>query len=77
MISTEILYGQGLGNQFSCYVTTRALALDNGVNFAIHDPNDNLGDKRYNPKGLYFMDLDMGKKLDYDKIKNFYKTFIK
>ena len=50
MISTEILYGQGLGNQFSCYVTTRALALDKGVDFAIHDPNDNLGDKRYNPK---------------------------
>ena len=72
MISTEILYGQGLGNQFSCYVTTRALALDKGFDFAIHDPNNCLGDKRYNPKGLYFMDLDMGKKLDYDKIKNFY-----
>jgi len=72
MISTEILYGQGLGNQLACYVTTRAIAADRGVDFGIHDPHGCWGDKRYNDKGLYFMDLDMGKQIDVDKIKLFY-----
>jgi hypothetical protein len=72
MISTEILYGQGLGNQLACYVTTRAIAADRGVDFRIYDPHGCWGDKRYNDKGLYFMDLDMGKQIDIDKIKLFY-----
>ena len=72
MISTEILYGQGLGNQLACYVTTRALAADRGVDFGIHDPHGCWGDKRYNSKGLYFMDLDMGLPIDVDKIETFY-----
>jgi hypothetical protein len=72
MISTEILYGQGLGNQLACYVTTRAIAADRGVDFGIYDPHGCWGDKRYNDKGLYFMDLDMGKQIDIDKIKLFY-----
>jgi hypothetical protein len=72
MISTEILYGQGLGNQLSCYVTTRAIAADRGVDFGIYDPHGCWGDKRYNDKGLYFMDLDMGKQIDVNKIELFY-----
>jgi len=72
MISTEILYGQGLGNQLACYVTTRTLAADKNVEFGIHDPNCCLGDKRYNNQGLYFMDLDLGKPVIEDKIENFY-----
>jgi len=72
MISTEILYGQGLGNQLACYVTTRAIAADRGVDFGIHDPHGCWGDKRYNDKGLYFMDLDMGQSVDIDKIELFY-----
>lgn len=72
MISTEILYGQGLGNQLSCYVSTRAIAADKGVDFGIHDPYGCWGDKRYNDKGLYFMDLDMGKSIDVNKIELFY-----
>lgn len=72
MLSTEILYGQGLGNQLACYVSTRAIALDQGFEFGIHDPNNCLGDKRYNDKGLYFMDLDMGLPVDITKIKLFY-----
>jgi hypothetical protein len=72
MISTEILYGQGLGNQLSCYVSTRAIAADRGVDFGIHDPHGCWGDKRYNDKGLYFMDLDMGKQVDVNKIELFY-----
>ena len=72
MISTEIMYGQGLGNQLACYVTTRALAADRGVEFGIHDPHGCLGDKRYNSNGLYFMDLDMGGDVDPSKIERFY-----
>jgi hypothetical protein len=72
MISTEILYGQGLGNQLACYVTTRAIAADREVDFGIYDPHKCWGDKRYNDKGLYFMDLDMGKSVDIDKIELFY-----
>jgi hypothetical protein len=72
MISTEILYGQGLGNQLACYVTTRAIAADRGVDFGIHDPHGCWGDKRYNDKGLYFMDLDLGEKIDVNKIELFY-----
>ena len=72
MISTEILYGQGLGNQLACYVSTRAIAADMGVDFGIHDPHSCWGDKRYNDKGLYFMDLDMGKPIDVNRIELFY-----
>jgi hypothetical protein len=72
MISTEIMYGQGLGNQLACYVTTRALAADRGADFGIHDPHGCWGDKRYNDKGLYFMDLDMGQSVDINKIELFY-----
>jgi hypothetical protein len=72
MISTEILYGQGLGNQLACYVSTRAIAADRGVDFGIHDPHGCLGDKRYNNNGLYFMDLDLGKSVNKDDIKLFY-----
>jgi hypothetical protein len=72
MISTEILYGQGLGNQLACYVTTRAIAADKGVDFGIHDPHGCWGDKRYNDKGLYFLDLDMGKPVNVDNIELFY-----
>jgi len=72
MISTEMLYGQGLGNQLFCYISTRAIALDRGCEFGIHDPNNCIGDKRYNSKGMYFIDLDMGGKVDESKIQNYY-----
>jgi len=72
MISTEMLYGQGLGNQLSCYVSTRVIALDKNFKFGIYDPNNCLGDKRYTKKGLYFMDLDLGENVVYENIKHFY-----
>ncbi len=67
-----MLYGQGLGNQLFCYITTRTLSLDKNTTFGIHDPNNCIGDKIYNSKGLYFMDLDVGEKVDVSKIKNYY-----
>jgi hypothetical protein len=72
MISTEILYGQGLGNQLACYVALRALAERKGYSYSIYDPKACLGDKRYNNKGLYFMDLDLGEQLDVNSIKHYY-----
>lgn len=72
MITTEFYHGQGLGNQLFVYVTTRAIALDKAVDFG-YTGLENFGDRRYNDKGLYFMDLDLGKPVNRDQIVNYYK----
>ena len=59
MIYTEFMYGQGFGNQLAVYVTTRAIAKRNGYKFG-YKGLDNFGDRRYNDKGVYFMDIDLG-----------------
>lgn len=63
MIVTEFYHGQGLGNQLHVYVTTRVVATDRGLDFGFLGL-ENLGDRRYNDKGLYFMDLDLGKPVE-------------
>lgn len=63
MIVTEFYHGQGLGNQLHVYVTTRTVATDRGLDFGFLGLK-NLGDRRYNDKGLYFMDLDLGKPVE-------------
>ena len=72
MISTEIYHGQGLGNQLAVYVTVRSLAADKNTSFAIKG-TEFLGDPRYNSKGLYFMDLDLGAEYNESEIKYYYK----
>jgi hypothetical protein len=67
MITTEFYYGQGLGNQLFVYVTTRAIAEDKGYDFGFTGLK-NLGDRRYNDRGLYFMDLDLGKEVDESSV---------
>lgn len=52
IIATELLKGQGLGNQLFCYITTRCLAKMRGFDFSIF--NKELLDC------MYFMDLDCG-----------------
>lgn len=52
IIATELLKGQGLGNQLFCYVTTRALAYAKNYDFSIL--NSQLLDC------MYFMELDCG-----------------
>ncbi|MDE7324438.1 MAG: glycosyl transferase [Lachnospiraceae bacterium] len=52
VIATELLKGQGLGNQLFCYVTTRALAYAKGYDFSIL--NREILDC------MYFMDIDCG-----------------
>lgn len=59
MIYTEFLYGQGFGNQLAVYVTTRAIAKRHGYGFG-YTGLENFGDKRYNDRGVYFMDIDLG-----------------
>ena len=58
MLATNILYGQGLGNQLYCYVSTRCIAADRGYDFCINNPEGALGDPRFNSEGVYWMDLD-------------------
>jgi len=72
MISTEIYHGQGLGNQLAVYITVRSLAADKNTSFAIKG-TEFLGDPRYNSKGLYFMDLDLGVEYNESEIKYYYK----
>jgi hypothetical protein len=59
MLATEILKGQGIGNQLFCYVTVRSIAYDRGLDFGIKDIGWS-GDKRYNESGFYWFNLDMG-----------------
>ena len=35
VIATELLKGQGLGNQLFCYITIRCIAYKNGFDFSI------------------------------------------
>jgi len=72
MISTEIYQGQGLGNQLAIYVTIRSLATDRNTSFSIKGL-EFLGDPRYNSKGLYFMDLDLGSEYNESNIKHYYR----
>jgi hypothetical protein len=71
MILTELLHGQGLGNQLAVYITTRVVALDRGLDFGLKGI-ENLGDRRYNDRGLYFMDLYLGEQVDESKVFNQY-----
>jgi hypothetical protein len=63
MITTEFYYGQGFGNQLAVYVTTRAIAKRNGYDFGFTGL-ENFGDRRYNDKGVYFMDIDLGRPVE-------------
>ncbi len=69
VIGTELLKGQGLGNQLFCYVTIRAVAKSMGYDFSILGA-DTLANNMHSSCGLYFMDLDLGvpmEKEDFEK----------
>lgn len=70
IIATELLKGQGLGNQLFCYITTRCIALRNQCDYSILG-GETLANNIHSQCGLYFMDLEMGvpsKKEDYKKV---------
>lgn len=59
MLGTELVKGQGLGNQLFCYVTTRCLALEHGYEYSILG-SETLANNIHSNCGLYFMDLEFG-----------------
>lgn len=61
MIGTEFFRGQGFGNQLFCYVTARCVAEDGGHVFATAG-QEHFGAPRWNRKGAYFMDIDLGRR---------------
>lgn len=70
MLGTELLKGQGLGNQLFCYVTTRCIAMDNHLDFSILG-SETMANNIHSDCGMYFMDLDYGVpsvKEDYEQI---------
>ena len=72
MIATQLLKGQGLGNQLFCYITLRCVAMDNGYDFAILG-KETMADNIHSNCGMYFMDLDYGKEAsrqDFNKEYN-------
>ncbi|MBQ5850539.1 MAG: glycosyl transferase, partial [Lachnospiraceae bacterium] len=71
IIATELLKGQGLGNQLFCYVTTRALAYSKGYDFSILN-REIFANNIHSNKGMYFMDIDCGIEMDKDSFKNIY-----
>ncbi len=72
MLGTELLKGQGLGNQLFCYITTRCIALDNQLPFSILG-SETVANNMHSSCGMYFMDLDYGVpsvKEDYKQVYN-------
>lgn len=59
MIGTELMAGQGLGNQLFCYVTTRCIAMNNNFAFSILG-SETVANNMHSSCGMYFMDLDYG-----------------
>jgi hypothetical protein len=71
VIATELLKGQGLGNQLFIYVAIRCLALENNCDFAILN-REILANNIHSNKGMYFMDLDCGLEKSKEELKNVY-----
>jgi hypothetical protein len=71
MIGTEFLNGQGFGNQLFCYVIARCVALDNNCEFGTVGQGL-FGAPRWNQKGTYFMDIDLGVDSEKSDFKNVY-----
>ena len=72
VIATELLKGQGLGNQLFCYVTTRCIAMRNGCDYSILG-GETLANNIHSQCGLYFMELELGaptRKEDFEKVYN-------
>lgn len=63
MIGTEFLKGQGLGNQLFCYITARCIAKERGCEFGTAG-QEQLAVNIHSKKGMYFMDMDLGKNIE-------------
>lgn len=81
MLATEILKGQGVGNQLFCYITVRSIATDRGLDFGIKDSSGWAGsytdmENDYNDNGFYWMDIDMGSSVP-DNMQIYYENDIR
>lgn len=70
MIGTEFINGQGLGNQLFCYVTARAIALENGYEFGTAG-QERFAVNIHSNRGMYFMDVDLGHAISEEEKKTF------
>ncbi len=70
MIGTELIEGYGLGNQLFFYIVTRSLDMDRGVDYGFVNQGQ-IGNVYHSKKGMYFMDIDMGKEIFRYEMKNF------
>ena len=70
MVGTEFINGQGLGNQLFCYVTARAVALENGYEFGTAG-QERFAVNIHNNRGMYFMDVDLGHVISEEDKKKF------
>lgn len=70
MIGAEFIKGYGLGNQLFFYITTRCIAQEKGVDFGFVNPGQ-IGNVFHSNKGMYFMDIDMGKEISREEMKNY------
>lgn len=70
MIGTEFIDGQGLGNQLFCYVTARAIALENGYEFGTAG-QERFAVNIHSDRGMYFMDVDLGHAISQEEKKQF------
>lgn len=70
MIGTEFISGQGLGNQLFCYVTARAVALENGYEFGTAG-QERFAVNIHSDRGMYFMDVDLGQVIPEEDKKKF------
>lgn len=82
MLATEILRGQGIGNQLFCYVTTRSVAYDRGLDFGIKDSSGWMGSytdmvNDYNSNGYYWMNIDMGIEVPSELMKKYYENDVR
>lgn len=66
MIGTEFIDGQGLGNQLFCYVTARAIALENGYDFGTAG-QERFAVNMHSDRGMYFMDVDLGHRITQEE----------
>lgn len=70
MIGTELIPGYGLGNQLFFYIVTRCLAMEKGVDFGFVNPGQ-IGNVFHSQRGMYFMDIDMGKEISREEMGKF------
>ena len=70
MVGTEFINGQGLGNQLFCYVTARVVAEENGYEFGTAG-QERFAVNIHSNRGMYFMDMDLGKRITEEEKRRF------